>query len=1270
MTPSIQPVVGQQPTVGPAGTPTADPIDVVPSPQPAPVVDGPTAPPVIVTPSANPAVTVSTTAPVLDRLIPSPPPAPVATSPPNAPTVAPVALEPGETAIPVASPPAATAAPLARDLPATLQPLPPGSTPQPAQIPVTSQPVNPDDIPKTRAPVPPEVTPSPATILTTPAPLAPGSTRAPVPTSVPVATPAPSASAPSVSGVMTMSTEALAACEEGCQDGLAVAFDIQPYLTRCSCPEVSRRMLGGWVTAGWTPAIVSPEERGYLRRRLQVETAVPFTVTVPGINSDGLTLSINHFQGNYAKVSARLGVNTEAVEFSALQYSATAFAPITADSSNTDIQLIVGPPASDPSAVFLVALMLGTCGCILALLGLSRQRMKAKKASDAYLAAKVAGFSGSVSGASGSASVDDEYYNNHNPVRTAGMLGPHGRAVAPVSIKAVSPTPSQTKQTGLFTDLTEATPPHDDPIYTEMIGTLGLFGTFYMSTEDMNFCAMRLYSNFKQAQENMERHAILDSIDVMPEIYDILRHCEESHLTADEKSLLATQLAPHWTNSEEARRALETAVVYTEAEADAEFWQGLQVATDALSRYDQIIVTARIVLMFDGSSGQSAVIRETVPLFQQVYRIIRSKCPQWHEGNVQLMGVYLAITFLEYGLNSQTLGVDGQSTTLDWVHGLQPDDLEKFLAEKKDQRLRVLCLDLDPTGIPQQALQEEDDVVKAAHSIRSGSSRTSAAQMELPFQGADDAPPSSALSPQGLMSVHEKLDNQSMSFGGSMPTSPGSSLHSSNLLHHTLTADNSNTMRPIRGGVSDSAPASVITSNSSNFSDEQSVSAESPLSRMSAHSYSLTSPAQIRAPGDAAHDHDQNRHAFNSGTTRSSRSGTGEAPRGGSGQTGGIGNSSSFASSRYDDVYQEDSSVVSDTPEQAMGIFYPEEPSGRNLMLPQRREHSRESGAGSGAGGSGRGSGGRESATGSRGRDGDSGGRFVSHASPSLGNYRERPSGRGLVQSSSEYGDSQMGDADDGGSEVSSVSQQSEGSSAWNDTDAQSVPASYRGGRVGGAQGSYGGGPGIPSVAQRFVTGSRTPRTSGDTMDSQGESEGGLRESGSSPVVKEVELYEDDLSVSEGSVAASMDRFGSDMTYGQDTAAGSSLRSYALDSGVSQGVRGAPASGVPGHQRQGLGRDFPSESSLASRVQGPASALGSHGMATSNFDSWRNSPGPGGHVGDIEHTSSGDTANSSALEQHAQWMGSGMSQGDGDFGTVWLANRANARQFDERPDMG
>lgn len=42
--------------------------------------------------------------------------------------------------------------------------------------------------------------------------------------------------------------------------------------------------------------------------------------------------------------------------------------------------------------------------------------------------------------------------------------------------------------------------------------------------------------------------------------------------------------------------------------------------------------------------------------------------------------------------------------------------------------------------IPQcaQALREDDDVVRAAHSLRSASSPQSTTVMEAPFQGADD----------------------------------------------------------------------------------------------------------------------------------------------------------------------------------------------------------------------------------------------------------------------------------------------------------------------------------------------------------------------------------------------------------------------------------------------------------------------------------------------------------------------------------------------------
>lgn len=85
-------------------------------------------------------------------------------------------------------------------------------------------------------------------------------------------------------------------------------------------------------------------------------------------------------------------------------------------------------------------------------------------------------------------------------IRTVALIMPcrgsqHSKQRTPHTTQLVA-----SQQTELFTNLMEATPPRDDPIYTEMIGTLGLFGTFYMSKEDMDFCAMRLYSNFKQAQ--------------------------------------------------------------------------------------------------------------------------------------------------------------------------------------------------------------------------------------------------------------------------------------------------------------------------------------------------------------------------------------------------------------------------------------------------------------------------------------------------------------------------------------------------------------------------------------------------------------------------------------------------------------------------------------------------------------------------------------------------------------------------------------------------
>lgn len=413
--------------------------------------------------------------------------------------------------------------------------------------------------------------------------------------------------------------------------------------------------------------------------------------------------------------------------------------------------------------------------------------------------------------------------------------------------------------------------------------------------------------------------------------------------------------------------------------------------------------------------------------------------------------------------------------------------------------------------------------------------------------------------------------------------------------------------------------------------------------RSGSHVYeSSTTTSQSEAESRDRRDSRDSRRGGGSSGRSSGRSGSGRGGSGGgrsgSGSGSGIGPlpaASSFASSHYNDVYGEASSAGSRTPNQAVENYFSEQPSGRNLLHVLPQGASRESHGSGGGGGDG----------------------VLPRANPRLGSYAEPASGRGLVhdQSESDYDGHHEASADSrGGGTVISSPSQSEGSSAWNDTDAQSIPPSYGGG---------GGG--------RYQAESYDDDNASESA--LGTEEGAPRRS--SPVVREVEVYEDDLAVSEGSDAASM-AYGSEMTYGHDTAAGGSVMSFALDqqggasgSGEAQGASGAPARRVPGQPHEGFGQRYDSTgSSIASRVITPASELGSAPHAIQLQESWRNSPLPGGSGGAVERMLSGETTDSSVLDQQARERQSSQGQEDGDFGTVWLANRAHARQFDAGQD--
>ena len=265
-----------------------------------------------------------------------------------------------------------------------------------------------------------------------------------------------------------------------------------------------------------------------------------------------------------------------------------------------------------------------------------------------------------------------------------------------------------------------------------------------------------------------------------------------------------------------------------------------------------------------------------------------------------------------------------------------------------------------------------------------------------------------------------------------------------------------------------------------------------------------------------------------------------------------------------------------------------------------------------------------------------------------MASFREAPSGRGLLNDNDSVMSSlPAGPAGHGGSVY--VSEPSEGSgSAWNDSDAQS---GYPYGTTGEGRGS----------AYQTEAASAYPSS----------------ETASEAFVGAVGLTEDDLEVSEGSAAASRlggegggggegrggarrptERavYGSESTYEERSIIGG--ESYMSES---------PASRQPGRQQAMLQLHGSSNSSLASRVVGPTSEIG-HQVPGPQI-SWRSSPMAEG----FERMSSGDTTDSSVLRDQSRRrrQQGGVEDGgqqDGDFGSVWLANRAHARQYDEEPE--
>ncbi|CAM9777623.1 unnamed protein product [Scytosiphon promiscuus] len=305
--------------------------------------------------------------------------------------------------------------------------------------------------------------------------------------------------------------------------------------------------------------------------------------------------------------------------------------------------------------------------------------------------------------------------------------------------------------------------PPADPVYTFMIKTIAAKGFKFMTTTEIAFCAMRMYSHFRRTEGNYKRLTVMQNAENVPPVYEIIWRCDgvsdqnpqgESRFFSStsgtdaeqQKSLLACLLALSWDGSSSSRKTLHRALTPTRPSKvpspEDIFWDEFKDNTDALSGDDEMVAVARVVLLIaesanqpgqDETSSSSSTTQARSASgdqeegakstgidhgdimqalsgahLREIGIAIKEARPGWQEAHVQLVSVLLVIAYLEEGAKNTLPGGKRPDplSSLEWVNLLTPEALDAFLVEKMEARRALVELDLEPSGL---VIKHDDD---------------------------------------------------------------------------------------------------------------------------------------------------------------------------------------------------------------------------------------------------------------------------------------------------------------------------------------------------------------------------------------------------------------------------------------------------------------------------------------------------------------------------------------------------------------------------------
>jgi len=199
-----------------------------------------------------------------------------------------------------------------------------------------------------------------------------------------------------------------------------------------------------------------------------------------------------------------------------------------------------------------------------------------------------------------------------------------------------------------------------------------------MESRDKQLVVPRLARAYRTTDSEAVRHAIVHNVEYLPTIYEALVKMDQFAFTFSMQSQMAADLVcdPDFTASDEQMLAMRQGLGLRKP--SEEFWLPVGQNTAAMEIGDKISLLAYIVPRFgSGNPAQEEALRAFVTGLKPTYAILRKKCPDLSESDVQLLGTEL--------LASEVLTV-GRSTREEyarWVTALSENELREILAKRK-----------------------------------------------------------------------------------------------------------------------------------------------------------------------------------------------------------------------------------------------------------------------------------------------------------------------------------------------------------------------------------------------------------------------------------------------------------------------------------------------------------------------------------------------------------------------------------------------------------